>query len=256
MELPGSLLGRLPSLARSRGSSLGSDQRVDTGAELGERVLDVAALGVASTEEGSVEDNQDPRSALEEDGRQQNAEPEKNLERRNNGHGSIVVLLDESTNLVSKWAVDHGSAAGRRALGLRLSLGRKEGGNQVGAGVGSNVEHRVDRVGKQSEGVLGSKEPHEGHDWEMSASSCLKIRANPPAKVVLTEVLNVLIGKKGQRAGSRASASLCSRAQSLVDDNAIGGSGGDKGSPIRELGHTRVIVHSEPREAISNRGKN
>lgn len=234
MELPGSLLGRLPSLARGRGSSLRSDQRVDTGAELGERVLDVTALSVARTEESSVEDNQDPRSALEEDGRQKNAEPEKNLERRDNGHGSIVVLLDESTNLVSKWAVNHGSAAGRRALGLLLRLGRKESGNQVGASVGSNMEDRVDRVREQSEGVLGSKEPHEGHD----------------------EVLNVLIRKEGQRAGSRASASLCSRAQSLVDDNAIGGSGGDKGSAVRELGHTRVIVHSKPREAISNRAKN
>lgn len=256
MELPGSLLGRLPSLARGGGSSLGSDQRVDASGELSERVLHVAALSVASTQEGSVEDNEDPRSALEEDGRQENAEPEKDLERRDNRHGSIVVLLDESTNLVSEWAVNHRSAAGRRTLGLGLSLGRKEGGNQVGAGVGSNVEHRVDRVGKQSEGVLGGKEPHKGHDWEMSASSCCEIRANPLANVVLTEVLNVLIGKKGQRARSRASASLCSRAQSLVDDNAIGGSSGDEGSPIRELGHTRVIVHSEPREAISNRGNN
>lgn len=165
MELLGTVLDDLPDLARGRGSSLGADKRVDTSAELSERVLNMGALGETSTKEGSVEDNEDPRSALEENSGEEDTAPESDLEGGDNGHGSVIVLLDESTDLVSKSAVDSRSAVRRSTVSFGSRLGRKDGGDHIGAGVGSNVEDRVDRVRDQGEGVLRGEEPNKGHGF-------------------------------------------------------------------------------------------
>lgn len=69
MELSGTTFDAIPDLTSRRGSALGTDKRVNASAELGDRVLNMAALGVASAEEDGVEHNQNPGSSLEEDGR-------------------------------------------------------------------------------------------------------------------------------------------------------------------------------------------
>lgn len=169
MKLLAGLLDTLPDLSRGRGSTLSTNEGVDTSTELGKRVLDMSALAVTSTEESSVENNEDPRSALEENSGEENTSPESDLKGGDDGHGSIIVLLDEGANLVSKRAVDS-LAARRSTIGsLGRRLGRKDNGDQVGAGVGGNVEDRVDRVRDQGEGVLGREKPHKGHGFLRSA---------------------------------------------------------------------------------------
>jgi hypothetical protein len=165
VELLAGLLDSSPDLSRGRGSTLSTNERVDTGTERAERGLDMSALAVTSTEESSVENNEDPRSALEENSGEENTSPESDLKVGDDGHGSIIVLLDESANLVSKRALS--SLAARRSTISSLGgrLGRKDNGDEVGAGVGGNVEDRVDRVRDQGEGVLGREKPHKGHGF-------------------------------------------------------------------------------------------
>lgn len=91
VELPGTALDALPDLARSRGRALGSDEVIDAGLDLAERVLDVAALREARTQEGGVDGQQDPRPALEQDGGEQQTDPEEDLEAGDDRHGCIVV---------------------------------------------------------------------------------------------------------------------------------------------------------------------
>lgn len=233
MELLAGLLDSSPDLSRGRGSTLSTNEGVDTGTERAERGLDMSALAVTGTEESSVENNEDPRSALEENSGEENTSPESDLKVRDDSHGSIVVLLDESANLVSKRTLN--SLAARRSAirSLRRRLGRKDNGDEVGAGVGGNVEDRVDRVRDQGEGVLGREKPHKGHG----------------------KVLDVLISKESHGGGSSSGASLCASAHGLVDDDAIGDSGSDKSSTVGELGHAGVVVHSNPGQGISARCK-
>src|SRR6478609_6789156 len=68
----------------------------------------------------------------------------------------------------------------------------------------------------------------------------------------LTKVLNVLIGKESHGSGSGTLTSLGTSAHSLIDDDTVGDGRSDKGSAVRELSHTSVVVHSQPREAISD----
>lgn len=165
VELAGASLDGLPSLAGGRGSALVADSGVDTGLKKSERVLDVGALGEASTEESGVDGNQDPGAALEGDGREQEANPEKNLERGHNRHGGIVVLLDESANLVGDRVVRVlGLAARGSTSSGRDGLRRSDGGDHVGARVSCDVEDRVDGVREHGQGVLGGQKPHQGHD--------------------------------------------------------------------------------------------
>lgn len=87
MELFSSVADVVPDLASDRRSSLSSNQRVDASAQVSKRSLNVSALRVAGTQEGGVDGEQDPGAALEEQGREQNAEPKKNLESCNHAHG-------------------------------------------------------------------------------------------------------------------------------------------------------------------------
>lgn len=134
-ELSTDVLDVIPDLSCSWGSALGTNQRIDAGTQLRHGVLDVGALRVTSSEEGSVHSNQDPRATLEENGRKQDADPEKDLQCRNNGHGGIIVLFNESTDSVSQWVAD--TLRGGTIGGGRRRL---DDGNQVGAGVSSDVE--------------------------------------------------------------------------------------------------------------------
>ncbi len=95
MELSRGRLDGLPYLTGPGRGALGTDKVVEAGLELGERVLDVAALSIAGAEESGVDSEQDPRAALEENGPQNKANPQQNLEPRNDRHGAVIVLLNE-----------------------------------------------------------------------------------------------------------------------------------------------------------------
>lgn len=164
MKLPRDTLDSIPSLASHRGSTLSTNQVVNARLKLGKRVLDMAALSVARAKESGVDSDQDPRTALEEEGRQEDTSPKSNLEAGNNRHRGIVVLLDEAADGIS-----HGVG---RILGLAVGgsgstwnqlLGRSNGWDNVGTGVCGDVKDRVDAVREERKRVLGHKEPDEGH---------------------------------------------------------------------------------------------
>jgi len=92
------VLKRLPSLSGSRGSALVRKLGINAGGELRDGALDESALGNASTEEDGVDDEQDPRTLLEEKCRAKDTEPEGNLKDGNKRHAAIVVLLDKFSN--------------------------------------------------------------------------------------------------------------------------------------------------------------
>lgn len=118
------------------------------------------ALGVARAEECSVENNEDPRPALEKQGSKQDAAPEENLKESDNRHGGVIVLLHKGANPISPRVANSGLALSGNGSG-----GRLEGGDQVGTCVGRNVEDRVYGVRKESEGVLGGEEPDQGQNY-------------------------------------------------------------------------------------------
>lgn len=69
--------------------------------------------------------------------------------------------------------------------------------------------------------------------------------------------MDVLVGQQGNaELGRELQAGLGASTQGLVDDNAIGGGGGDKGQAVRELGHAGVVVHAEPREGVAEDAEN
>lgn len=70
-----------------------------------------------------------------------------------------------------------------------------------------------------------------------------------------TKVLNVLIGEEAHNTTGHGVAGLRASSLSLVDDDSVGESGSDKGCSVRELGHSTVVVHAQPGEAVTNRGE-
>ena len=68
MELSSAVLDAIPDLTSCWGCPLSTDKIVDARLKLGERVLNMCALGEAGPEESGVDSQQDPGTALEEDG--------------------------------------------------------------------------------------------------------------------------------------------------------------------------------------------
>lgn len=229
MELLSSVLDNAPDLSSNRRGALGTNERVDTGRKAGEGILYVGALCVAGTQESSIQGDEDPRSALEENSGQEDAEPEEGLKGGDDGHGSVIVLLDKGANLISERAVDSRLAIrGGGTVGLGGRLGSHDCRNQVGAGVGSDVKDGVDRVRQESERILRRKEPDQGHG----------------------EILNILISEKAKITTGGTDVCLCASALGLVNNDAIGESGGKERNSVAELSHASVVVHSQPREAV------
>lgn len=127
-------LDLLPNVANSRRDVCVAELSISPGGELGDGVLHEVALGVADTEENSVDDEKNPGTLGKGNSRAKNAEKEYNLKSCNKHHARVIVFLDETTNGV------------RNSTGLRVgtgSLGLK-GREEVGACVGSNVEDGID----------------------------------------------------------------------------------------------------------------
>ncbi len=159
VELARSVLDTVPDLTGRGGSALGTDKRIDVGLQLTKGILHMGALAKAGTHEGGVEREQNPGSALEEDGSQEQTDPQEDLESGHDGHRHIVVGLDKVSNSLG----DGVYLLGTRRAACRDWLGRLNGGDQVGTSVGRDVEDRVNSVREQSKGVLGRQKPNQRH---------------------------------------------------------------------------------------------
>lgn len=133
--LADNVLEGAPALADRWGNALVGELGVKTGSQLGDGTLDKGALGEAGAEEDGVDRDEDPGALLEEESRTEDSEPQSNLEDGNQSHAAIIVVLDELANHVR----------GSRSLGLGTGCGcsrrRLDGGEQVRARIGSDVEH-------------------------------------------------------------------------------------------------------------------
>lgn len=161
VELPGTALDTIPNLTSRWWGSLSAELAVDPRLESGEGVLDVGALAEAGADEDGVEGEQNPAAALEEDGGDEEADPQGDLEAGDDGHGHVIVLLDKGANGVGDPVV---LGLGLGAIGSGDLSRRDDGGDDGGAGVGRKVEDGVDGVREQSQEVGRGEEPDEGHD--------------------------------------------------------------------------------------------
>ena len=135
-------------------------------------------------------------------------------------------------------------------LGAGLSSGwGLDGGQQVGAHIGSDVEDGVYGEGEYGKGDLAREEPDESHDCQI-VSTCYvggKGYAQPCRR--LTQVLNVLIGSKSDDtallSGPHAGA------VGLVDYDAVCDACRQEGSAVREGGPSRGVVEGDVGQAVS-----
>ena len=91
-----------PALSDGRRQVLAVGNSVTASAQLVDGGLHEGALVEASSEEDSVDSEQNPRALLEEKTREEQTEPESDLENSDKGHGRIVVVLNEVANGVSE----------------------------------------------------------------------------------------------------------------------------------------------------------
>jgi hypothetical protein len=152
-----------PSLANQRRGALVGDRSVNPGSSMVHSTLDKGALRVSRTEESQVGQEQHPASLGEGKGRQDEAEQESKLERGDEIHAAVIVLLDELSNgLSERRLLGSGSWRSGRSR-TRCILWWLQGGKQVGPGVCRDVEDGVHAEGQQSQGNLAGVQPHEGH---------------------------------------------------------------------------------------------
>jgi hypothetical protein len=134
-------LYRLPYLPDSWWSRLVGQRRVNFGGQIVYTLLHKSALGVAGTEEGRVQNNEDPSALLQQEGGAEDAEPKGDFKQGDKSHRRIIVVLDELANGVAEtggfW---FGAGGGRSCWWLNC-------GEQVCTGVGQDVEDRIDGEG-------------------------------------------------------------------------------------------------------------
>ena len=153
-------LHHLPRLSSRRWCALIGNQRVAPSNHLSNSSLNKAALTVPRPQEDGVDNQEDPASLRENDGREEDPEPEEDFQAGDEHHGGVVVFFHEFAN-----GVDHGGGLGSgtaawRGTGRGLGM---ESGDYVGAGVGCYVEDGVDHEGEEGEGDLAGEEPDECH---------------------------------------------------------------------------------------------
>jgi hypothetical protein len=193
--------------------------------------LNESALSEASTEEGGVDSDQNPRTLLECDSREEKTAPEQDFEDSDEAHGSIIVFLDELANHISVWVCLGGwLGAGAGTCCGSNWLARLDGGNEVCAGIGRDVEDRVDTEWEHSERVLGREEPDEGH----------------------SQVLDILISDQRKRARRGLCARSRTSTESLINHDSIRHRCGNKGGAVRESCPSRVVVECDVGEPITS----
>lgn len=171
-------LDSLPSLPNNGWRALIRHHGISTRSALTDSALHKAALAVPRSEKDGVDGQQDPAALGEGDSGEHDTEPEQDLKTGDESHGSIVVFLDESANVIGERRRFRGWPASRgRASRTRL-LGRSDSGDEVGTGVGGDVEDGVDHKGQQSKRHLTRKEPDERHHYRVAISR--RSSSSPP----------------------------------------------------------------------------
>lgn len=108
-----------------------------------------------------------------------------------------------------------------------------ESGEDVGAGVGRDVEDGIDHEWEEGEGDLAGEKPEECH----------------------SEILNIFISSQRQRSTLLATSTPLASTECFVDDNAVGSCCGHEGGAIREAGPARVEVEGDVGEAVAERAE-
>jgi len=180
MEHSCATLNIVPNSSGSRGSRLSTNKIINSCLQLLELTLNESALGKTRSEEGGVDNHQNPRALGEGDGREEETAPEQDLEDGNEPHGGIIVFLDELANHVGGWVGLGGWLATWACTTCESNwLSWLDGGNKVRTSIGCDMEDGVDAEWEHGKRVLGREKPDKGH----------------------SQVLDILIGGKGNWAG-------------------------------------------------------
>lgn len=175
-------LDGLPALPDRWGHVLPVGLGVDPSSNLANGSLDEGALGVPGAEKDSVGAEKEPGTLPEEESRAKETEPEDNLENGDESHAAVIVVLDEAANGVGKGAVRLGLAAGGSWGWASRSWRWVEGGKQVGAGVGRDVEDRVDGEWEDGERDLVGDEPDKCHHYRILADHSRRLALEADAR--------------------------------------------------------------------------
>lgn len=135
---------------------------VDAGSSLSKGALHELTLGEPGSQEDGIDSQEDPGTLAECKSREKEAEPKENLERSDQHHGGVIVLLDKLADGIGKRRLGLGSAR-RRWSAAWCDLGRLNRGNEIGTSVGRNVEDRVDGEREQSERDLSGEQPDQAY---------------------------------------------------------------------------------------------
>lgn len=163
-------LDSLPSLTHNWRCALIRHHGIRTRSALTDGALHKAALAVPRSEKDGVDGQQDPAALGEGNSGEHDTEPEQDLKTGDKSHGSIVVLFDESANVIGERRRFRGWPASRGSTSSTRLLGRSDGGDEVGTGVSGDVEDGVDHKGQQGQRHLARKEPHERHHYRVTIS--------------------------------------------------------------------------------------
>lgn len=173
VERPRAALDSLPDLLGGRRNRLRTNEVVNSRLQVSELALHETALGEAGAEEGGVDGDQDPGALGEGDGGEEESDPEHDFENGDEAHGGVIVFLDELADGGGHGVGLHGGLRSRGGAGGGGDLLRwLQGWDQVCAGVGCDVEDRVDAEGEHCEGVLRGEEPDKGHGCQFLLACC------------------------------------------------------------------------------------
>jgi hypothetical protein len=154
-------LGALPTRPDRRRNVRALDLLIDMGRSTGESILNELALREACSEEDSVDTQQDPAAFAKGDGGQEEADPQEDFEAGNRKHSAVIVVLDELADRVGRGALGFWSAGRGGSSASWGGFWRGDGRDQVGAGVGCDMEDAVDGEWEEGEWSLSGVEPDE-----------------------------------------------------------------------------------------------
>lgn len=179
-------LDSLPSLPDNWRCALVRHHGIRTRSALTDGALHKAALAVPCPEKDGVDGQQDPAALGEGNGGEHDTEPEQDLKTGDKSHGSIVVFFDKSANVIRERRRFRGRPASRGSTRSTRLLRRSDSGDEVGPGVGGDVEDGVDHEGQQGKRHLARKEPHERHHYRVTISRSRP--SSPPSRATYPDI--------------------------------------------------------------------
>ena len=156
------ILHCLPSLSDRRRHVWVLNLLIDSGSQLAKSPLDELALGDSRPEEDGVDTQQDPRPFAECQCGEEEAHPEHDLEQGDQKHRGVVILLYKAANRVSQWRLRL-RRGGRHRGACWSRFGNLERWDNVGPGVGRDMENRIDGEREKGERDLSRVQPHQAY---------------------------------------------------------------------------------------------